>query len=150
MDSSLIFSNALNPPVLIDLTAVFLKSDLEIPQQLRLEFYNVAAIAATYGSICASICAVTFVAASSFLSRMNVDFDGRAAALASITSPAIIVGLLLVRVFASRHDGKSPQDKFDWGEVLRESCLNSSVFLLVDRLLVGLVTSDSVFLFIFN
>jgi hypothetical protein len=58
-------------------------------------------------------------------------------------SPAIIVGLLLVRVFANRAitDG-GEKEKFAWGEVLRESFLNGSVFLLIGSLLVGLVTSD--------
>jgi hypothetical protein len=197
MNSSLILSNILNPPVLfffIGLIAVFLKSDLEIPQpipklfslyllfaigfkgghelhesgltldigitlvaavmvaavvpiysffilRLKLDIYNAAAIAATYGSISA----VTFVTASSFLTRLNVNFGGHmVAALALMESPAIIVGLLLVRTFANRRhsdEGTEPQ-AFSWKEVLRESCLNGSVFLLVGSLLVGLVTSD--------
>lgn len=197
MNSSLILSNVLNPPVLfffIGLTAVFLKSDLEIPQpipklfslyllfaigfkgghelhesgltseiaialiasiivaavvpiysffilRLKLDIYNSAAIAATYGSISA----VTFVTASSFLARLNVDFGGHmVAALALMESPAIIVGLLLVRIFANRssENGSSETEEFSWNEVLRESCLNGSVFLLVGSLLVGMVTSD--------
>lgn len=197
MNSSLILSNVLNPPVLfffIGLTAVFLKSDLEIPQpipklfslyllfaigfkgghelhesglnleiaiallasvivaavvpiysffilRLKLDIYNSAAIAATYGSISA----VTFVTASSFLARLNVDFGGHmVAALALMESPAIIVGLLLVRIFAKRNseNQESNNEDFSWNEVLRESCLNGSVFLLVGSLLVGIVTSD--------
>ncbi len=197
MDSSLILSNILNPPVLfffMGLAAVFAKSDLEIPQpipklfslyllfaigfkgghelhesglttevagaliaavivaavvpiysffilRLKLDLYNSAAIAATYGSISA----VTFVTASSFLDRQNVDFGGHmVAALALMESPAIIVGLLLVRVFANRAtaDSEGEKEAFDWGEVLRESFLNGSVFLLIGSLLVGLVTSQ--------
>lgn len=207
MNSSLILSNILNPPVLfffIGLTAVFLKSDLEIPQpipklfslyllfaigfkgghelhesgltpaiattlvaaviaaavvpiysffilRLKLDVYNAAAIAATYGSISA----VTFVTASSFLNRLDIDFGGHmVAALALMESPAIIVGLLLVRIFVNRKhqaaqlESDAPeasedgQEAFSWGEVLRESCLNGSVFLLVGSLLVGIVTSD--------
>lgn len=197
MDSSLILSNILNPPVLfffMGLAAVFAKSDLEIPQpipklfslyllfaigfkgghelhesglttevagaliaavvvaavvpvysffilRLKLDLYNSAAIAATYGSISA----VTFVTASSFLDRLNVDFGGHmVAALALMESPAIIVGLLLVRIFANRATADNGKEKeaFDWGEVLRESFLNGSVFLLIGSLLVGLVTSN--------
>ncbi|ESA34255.1 permease [Leptolyngbya sp. Heron Island J] len=190
MDSSLILSNVLNPPVLfffLGLTAVLLKSDLEVPQpipklfslylllaigfkgshefhasglsgdmalaliaavvvaavvpvysffilRLKLDLYNAAAIAVTYGSISA----VTFVTASSFLSRVNVDFDShRVAALALMESPAIIVGLLLVRVFANHRDARSSQDTFDWSEVLRESCLNGLTFVLLDMGLVA-------------
>ncbi|MEL6400305.1 MAG: sodium-dependent bicarbonate transport family permease [Cyanobacteria bacterium J06626_4] len=195
MSSSLILSNVLNPPVLfffIGLSAVFLKSDLEIPQpipklfslyllfaigfkgghelhesgvtpdiaiallaavvmaalvpvysffilRLKLDIHNAAAIAATYGSISA----VTFVTASTFLARLNVDFGGHmVAALALMESPAIIVGLLLVRVFARQQNPNLDDDDFSWEEVLRESCLNGSVFLLVGSLLVGVVTSD--------
>ncbi len=212
MNSSLILSNVLNPPILfffIGLAAVFLKSDLEIPQpipklfslyllfaigfkgghelhesgltpeiavtllaaiivaavvpiysffilRLKLDIYNSAAIAATYGSISA----VTFVTASTFLTRLNVEFGGHmVAALALMESPAIIVGLLLVRIFANRRaaddstpdgsapdgsapDGSTPKAAFSWSEVLRESFLNGSVFLLMGSLLVGLVTRD--------
>ena len=195
MSSSLILSNVLNPPVLfffIGLSAVFLKSDLEIPQpipklfslylrfaigfegghelhesgvtpdiaiallaavvmaalvpvysffilRLKLDIHNAAAIAATYGSISA----VTFVTASTFLARLNVDFGGHmVAALALMESPAIIVGLLLVRVFAQPQNPNLDDDDFSWEEVLRESCLNGSVFLLVGSLLVGVVTSE--------
>ncbi|MEO0949527.1 MAG: sodium-dependent bicarbonate transport family permease, partial [Cyanobacteria bacterium J06641_5] len=197
MDVSLILSNVLNPPVLfffIGLAAVFLKSDLEIPQpipklfslyllfaigfkgghelhesglttevvlallaavfvasivpiysffilRLQLDTYNSAAIAATYGSISA----VTFVTATSFLERVDVSFGGHmVAALALMESPAIIVGLLLVRIFASRAAAENNEsEEFSWGEVLQEAFLNGSVFLLVGSLLVGLVTGES-------
>lgn len=192
MDSSLILSNLLNPPVLfffMGMFAVFLRSDLEIPQplpklfslyllfaigfkggheihesginaevavtllaaialafivpiycffilKLRLDNYNAAAIAATYGSISA----VTFVTASTFLERLDISYGGHmVAALALMESPAIIIGLLLVRLFASRDD---PEENVPWSEVLRESCLNGSVFLLMGSLLVGIVTSQ--------
>lgn len=128
MDSSLILFNLLNPPVLfffLGMMAIFLKSDLEIPQPLpklfslylllaigfkggyeldasgisleilitliaaiimacavpvytffilkiKLDVYNAAAIAATYGSISA----VTFISASSFLDKLSIHFDG--------------------------------------------------------------------------
>ena len=193
MNSSLILSNILNPPVLfffIGMMAVFLKSDLEIPQplpklfslyllfaigfkggheihesgitsdvtlilfiailmaaivpvysffvlKLKLDAYNAAAIAAAYGSISA----VTFVTASSFLEQQNIDFGGHmVAALALMESPAIIVGLLLVRVFTAAEKGKG---EFSWSEVLREAFLNGSVFLLLGSLFVGIVTSEN-------
>jgi hypothetical protein len=193
MDLSLISSNILNPPVLfffLGMTAVLVKSDLEIPQPLpklfslyllfaigfkggvelvksginqeviltilaamlmacavpvytffilkiKLDVYNAAAIAATYGSISA----VTFITASSFLDQLGIDFGGyMVAALALMESPAIIVGLILVKVFTS-NDGEEERD-FSWAEVLREAFLNSSVFLLVGSLLVGVLTGE--------
>ena len=192
MNASLILSNILNPPVLfffIGMSAVFLKSDLEIPPpipklfslyllfaigfkggheihesglnleiiltllaailvatiipiysffilKLKLDIYNSAAIAAAYGSISA----VTFVTASSFLNRLGIDFGGHmVAALALMESPAIIIGLLLVQLFANRSE---TEEKLSISEVLREACLNGSVFLLVGSLFVGIVTSQ--------
>jgi hypothetical protein len=192
MDLSLVISNFLNPPIMfffLGMTAVFVKSDLEIPAPipklfslylllsigfkggvelaksgvsqaivltlflavlmsvlvpiytffiLRLKFdpYNAAAIAATYGSISA----VTFITASSFLSQLKIPFDGyMVAALALMESPAIIVGLVLVNLFAYK---KGESSETNWSEVLQEAFLNSSVFLLVGSVLVGLVTGE--------
>ena len=104
--------------------------------RLKFDLYNAAAITATYGSVSA----VTFVTASAFLSPVNVDFGGhKVAALALMESPAIMVGLLLVRVFASRREVRGLQDPFYRGEVRRESCLNGAVltFLLLDMGLVA-------------
>ncbi|ASC71538.1 sodium-independent anion transporter [Halomicronema hongdechloris C2206] len=88
---------------------------------------------------------MTFVTATTFLVRLNIDFGGHmVAALALMESPAIIVGLLLVRLFTNHHaqqDNHNPEAS-SWGEVLRESFLNGSVFLLVGSLRVGMVTSD--------
>lgn len=191
MDVSLVMSNVLSPPVLfffLGMLAVFLKSDLEIPQplpklfslyllfaigfkggnelvksgvsqevvltllaavmmacvvpiytffilKLKLDLYNAAAIAATYGSISA----VTFITASSFLTEQGIDFSGyMVAALALMESPAIIVGLLLVKIFAiDKQDGD-----FSWSEVLQEAFLNSSVFLLVGSLIIGALSGE--------
>jgi uncharacterized protein len=198
MDSSLILSNILNPPVLfffIGMMAVFFKSDLEIPQPLpklfslyllfaigfkggheihesginseiaitlfaailaaiivpiysffilriKLDAYNAAAIAATYGSISA----VTFVTATSFLEQQTppIEYGGHmVAALALMESPAIIIGLILVRVFTQSKDSDSKSEDFSWSEVLREAFLNGSVFLLLGSVLVGIVTSEN-------
>ncbi|WP_017315340.1 sodium-dependent bicarbonate transport family permease [Mastigocladopsis repens] len=192
MDGSLIISNILNPPVLfffLGMTAVFVKSDLEIPApvpkllslyllfaigfkggveliksgitqevvltlfaamlmaclvpiytffilKLKLDTYDAAAIAATYGSISA----VTFITASAFLTELGIAFDGyMVAALALMESPAIIVGLILVNLFTIEQ-GK-PRD-FAWSEVLQEAFLNSSVFLLVGSLVIGFLTGE--------
>jgi uncharacterized protein len=105
---------------------------------LRLKFdtYNAAAIAATYGSISA----VTFVTASSFLSKLNIEYGGHMiAALALMESPAIIVGLMLVRLYADRKVG---DEEFSWGEVLREAFLNGSVVILMISLVAGYSTGE--------
>ncbi|MBI4782512.1 MAG: sodium-dependent bicarbonate transport family permease [Oscillatoriophycideae cyanobacterium NC_groundwater_1537_Pr4_S-0.65um_50_18] len=191
MDTSLVLSNVLTPPILfffLGMLAVFAKSDLEIPQpipklfslyllfaigfkggvelaksgvstavlltlsaaifmsivvpiytffilRLKLDPYNSAAIAATYGSISA----VTFITASSFLQELGLTYDGyMVAALALMESPAIVIGLILVKTSSA----KTSDREFSWPEVIREACLNSSVFLLVGSLVIGMLTGE--------
>jgi uncharacterized protein len=197
MDSSLILSNILNPPVLfffLGMLAVFVQSDLEIPNPLpklfslyllvaigfkgghelfesglspliiatlaaavfmasivpvysffilkiRLDNYNAAAIAATYGSISA----VTFITASSLLDKLQISYGGHmVAALALMESPAIVVGLILVRVFSKKEAVASTDEddgtKTSWGEVLHEAFLNGSVLLLIGSVIIGFLT----------
>lgn len=102
--------------------------------RIKLDAYNAAAIAATYGSISA----VTFITAKAFLEKAGISSGGHmVAALALMESPAIIIGLILVSTFAKqREDG----DRIDWVEVLRESFLNGSVFLLIGSLIIGIAT----------
>jgi hypothetical protein len=103
--------------------------------KLKLDAYDAAAIAATYGSISA----VTFITAGAFLSELGIDYDGyMVAALALMESPAIIVGLILVNFFTA-DQGKRD---FSWPEVLQDAFLNSSVFLLVGSLLIGVLTGE--------
>ena len=100
----------------------------------RFDTYNAAAIAAAYGSISA----VTFITAQTFLGALGISFDGfMVAALALMESPAIIIGLLLVRLTAPRAEGPGLR----WGALLHEAFLNSSVLVLVGSLLIGLLSS---------
>ena len=102
---------------------------------LRTQFdvFNAAALAGAYGSISA----VTFITAESFLRVLQIDSDGyMVAALALMESPAIIVALLLVKLAAQDREAAADTS---WGSVLHEAFLNSSVFLLVGSLLIGLL-----------
>ncbi len=102
--------------------------------KLKLDTYDAAAIAATYGSISA----VTFITASTFLNQLGINFDGyMVAALALMESPAIIVGLILVNLF-----NVDEKREFAWKDVLQDAFLNSSVFLLVGSLLIGFLTGE--------
>jgi uncharacterized protein len=101
--------------------------------RIKLDIYNAAAIAATYGSISA----VTFITAKSLLEQLAIASDGfMVAALGLMESPAIIIGLILVK-FAAK-----TKEKLNWGEVLPEAFLNSSVFLLVGSLAIGAITGE--------
>lgn len=96
---------------------------------------DAAAIAATFGSISA----VTFVTTTSYLDANGIEWNGyMVAAMALMESPAIIIGLLLYRLHQSEGTGEA----FDLKELVRESFLNGSVFLIVGSLVVGLIASE--------
>ena len=104
--------------------------------RLKFDVFNSAAIAAAYGSISA----VTFITAESFLENQGIPFDGfMVAALALMESPAIIVGLLLVKLNAPIE--RSIKRRMHLREILHESMLNGSVYLLLGSLIIGFLTA---------
>ena len=136
-------SGFLNNQVLLTLSSAILMS-LLIPiigfAVLRLKFnvFNSAAIAAAYGSISA----VTFISAESFLAIQKIPSDGfMIGALALMESPAILVGLLLVK-FAGPKDRPGSR-KLHLRSILHESFLNGSVYLLLGSLIIGFLTSST-------
>ena len=136
-------SGFLNNQVLLTLSAAVLMS-LIIPILgfivLRLKFnvFNSAAIAAAYGSISA----VTFISAESFLVSQNIASDGfMIGALAIMESPAILVGLLLVKLAGPKDRPNSR--KLHLRSILHESFLNGSVYLLLTSLVIGFLTSST-------
>ena len=133
--------SGLGGPVLPTVGAAILMS-LLIPLicfvilRFKFDVFNAAAISAAYGSISA----VTFITAESFLESQNIPFDGfMVAALALMESPAIIIGLLLVKFGATKN--RPIKRKMKWGSILHESMLNGSVYLLLGSLLIGFLTS---------
>ncbi len=120
--------------------------------RLKLDVPNAAAIAATYGSISA----VTFITALNFLDNLHHAEPAfhpggyMVAAMALMESPAIVVGVLLARVFATptpppEHSTRSIDEGpsgFDWGQLWREAFLNGAVVVLVGSLLIGLAMGD--------
>ncbi len=97
--------------------------------------YNAGAIAATYGSVSA----VTFITATVFLKSMGVDFGGHmVGALAFMESPAIIIGIVLIRLFSSDDNEK----KVHWGEVFREAFISGPVFLILGSLVIGFLSGE--------
>lgn len=96
---------------------------------------NAAAMAATYGSISA----VTFVTCTSYLDVNNIEWSGYlVAAMALMESPAIIIGLLLYRMFSQEEDTRLPV-----GGLLREAFLNGSVFLILGSLVIGYISGPT-------
>jgi hypothetical protein len=103
----------------------------------RLGAADAAALAATYGSISA----VTFVTATSYLDGNDIEWGGHlVAAMALMESPAIIIGILLFRLYGERTAGAA--GGINWRELAHESCLNGSVFLIVGSMLIGWITGS--------
>lgn len=102
---------------------------------LKLKFsdVNAGAIAATYGSISA----VTFATATSYLESKGTPFGGyMVAGMALMESPAIIAGLIIIRMTERKKNGEAGK-KGGWGAVLKEAFFNGSVFLLLGSMIIG-------------
>ena len=104
----------------------------------KLDVSNAAAIAATYGSISA----VTFIAATTFLSQLKIPFSGHmVAAMALMESPAIIVGVVLARKYGASGASNNGTES-SWKELGRDAFFNGSVFLLIGSLVIGMLTGE--------
>ena len=102
----------------------------------RMSTADAAATAATYGSISA----VTFVACTSYLDASGIAWSGHlVAAMALMESPAIVIGLLLYRLFRKDRHDEMPE-LMKRGDLLRDALFNGSVFLIVGSLLIGWVS----------
>lgn len=96
----------------------------------KLSISDAGAVSATYGSVSA----VTFVAAVSFLEAQKIFFGGHmVAVMALMESPAIIVGVILMRQF----DKEGSTTKL--GEIVKHSFTNGSVLMILGSLLIGLI-----------
>lgn len=103
--------------------------------RLRLNVYDASAIAATYGSISA----VTFITAISYLNNSGISYGGHmVAAMALMESPAIVIGVILVRRFSQTANGNG----FAWKPIVHEAFFNGSVFLILGSLLIGVLTGS--------
>lgn len=103
--------------------------------RIKLDVYNAAAIAATYGSISA----VTYITAVTFLQTLGIEPGGyMVAALALMEAPAIVIGIVMARLFAP----KTENNEFSWGDVFREAFLNGSVLLITGSLLIGIISGE--------
>jgi uncharacterized protein len=111
----------------------------------RMSAANAGAVAATYGSISA----VTFITASAVLEQQSIAYSGyMVAAMALMESPAIVIGVLLVRLSREQVSpdlfpaGRATLGTIQWGKLLHESFLNGPVFLLLGSMAVGIITGD--------
>lgn len=97
---------------------------------------NSGAIAAAYGSVSA----VTFVTAVAFLEIQKYSFSGHMVAImALMEAPAIIVGVILMRLF---HKKENAVVTTKLSAVIRHSFTNGSVMLILGCLIIGYLASD--------
>jgi hypothetical protein len=103
----------------------------------RLNHFDAAAIAATYGSVSA----VTFITATQALDQYGINFGGHmAAAMALMESPAIVLAILL----ANRARAAATKIKTPTGvtAILHESLTDGAQLLLLGSMLVGMLSGD--------
>lgn len=104
----------------------------------KLSIENSGAIAAAYGSVSA----VTFVTAVSFLELQNIKFNGHmVAVMAFMEAPAIIIGVILIRLF-KKNENTIDKDKQSILKIVKHSFTNGSVLLILGSLIIGFVASD--------
>jgi uncharacterized protein len=97
----------------------------------RMSVIDAGAVAAAYGSVSA----VTFVASVSFLESQHISFDGHMVAImALMESPAIIMGVLLMRFFDT-----SKQEQTGLLSILKHSMTNGSVLMILGSLTIGII-----------
>jgi hypothetical protein len=100
----------------------------------RLGPYDAGAIAAAYGSVSA----VTFVAATSFLESQSLTAGGHmVAVMALMESPAIIVGVLLMGVYAASNSAA-----MSTRSVIHHAVTNGSVLMVLGSLVIGIVADE--------
>ena len=99
----------------------------------KLNNYDAAAIAATYGSVSA----VTFITASQFLDLNQISYGGHmAAAMALMESPAIILAVFLANAAKSNKKGSSLN-------LLHKSFTDGAQLLLIGAMIVGLFAGST-------
>ena len=104
----------------------------------KLNNYDSAAVAATYGSVSA----VTFITATQALDHYDIAFGGHmAAAMALMESPAIILAILLAN--KARASARQTKQRAGMSKVLHESFTDGAQLLLLGSMLVGLVSGDA-------
>jgi hypothetical protein len=100
----------------------------------KFNIFDSGAIAAAYGSVSA----VTFVTAASFLEIQNLKFSGHmVAVMALMEAPAIIIGVILIRMF-----DKKQETKTSLASLIKHSFTNGSVLLILGSLIIGMLASD--------
>ncbi|MBU3590591.1 sodium-dependent bicarbonate transport family permease [Polynucleobacter sp. 78F-HAINBA] len=108
----------------------------------KLNAFDAAAVAATYGSVSA----VTFITATQYLDQFNISYGGHmAAAMALMESPAIILAIVLANKARAAHTKQTQTEVTQTGisKILHESFTDGAQLLLLGSMVVGLVSGDA-------
>jgi hypothetical protein len=108
----------------------------------KLNTFDAAAVAATYGSVSA----VTFITATQYLDQFNISYGGHmAAAMALMESPAIILAIVLANNARATHAKQTQTGLQQTGisKILHESFTDGAQLLLLGSMVVGLVSGDA-------
>jgi hypothetical protein len=108
----------------------------------KLNAFDAAAIAATYGSVSA----VTFITATQYLDQFNIAYGGHmAAAMALMESPAIILAIVLANKARASYSTEHLQNHQPTGisKILHESFTDGAQLLLLGSMLVALMSGDA-------
>lgn len=108
----------------------------------KLNAFDAAAVAATYGSVSA----VTFITATQYLDQFDISYGGHmAAAMALMESPAVILAIVLANKARSAQASQpqSSQQQSGLSKILHESFTDGAQLLLLGSMAVGLVSGDA-------
>lgn len=107
----------------------------------KLNPFDAAAIAATYGSVSA----VTFIAGTQFLEANNISFSGHmVVAMVLMESPALIMAVALAN-WVRRHkvpEPGVPAPTLSVGHLLKEAITDGAHLLLIGSLIIGFLTGE--------
>jgi len=106
----------------------------------KIDPFDAAAVAATYGSVSA----VTFIATQNFLTNNGVDFGGyMTVAMVLMETPAIIMAVLLAtltrakQAAANKNSDEEAFEPLSAREVLQEALTDGAQLLLIGSLVIG-------------
>ncbi len=108
----------------------------------KLNAFDAAAIAATYGSVSA----VTFITSTQYLDQFNIEYGAyMSAAMALMESPAIILAIVLANKARAMQsmDQSSQYEATSIRKILHESFTDGAQLLLLGSMIVGLVSGDA-------
>ncbi|WP_216827569.1 sodium-dependent bicarbonate transport family permease [Alkalihalobacterium elongatum] len=94
------------------------------------------AIAAHYGSVSA----VTFIAGIAFLEKIGIYYEAyMSAILVIMEGPAIILAIVLYKVFSQKEDEEKDNPEASIKHVIKEAFFGKSIFLLLGGIFIGYV-----------